>query len=286
MITVTLIGPDNTQAAVAMRGDATLRDVVTTRHDLFGRLAKRNGAYVSPWPTLLITVFFVINTHAFGQGLMFERESKDSRFSDSSSLLTPVKSHTLDDPYRPITTSERLRWFLTSTIGPAHMAGVAFVSAAGTAVNRPGEYGPHWDGWANRFGIGMAGSATGNAMEAGVGLVLREDPRYFRVPQRAFSARVGNVARLTFLARNERGSSEPAYARYIGIVGSNFLSNAWRVPSEANAKDALLRSAEGFAGRMSANAFKEFWPDVKKYLPRKHHRVAQLNIEAQTEAPH
>jgi hypothetical protein len=110
----------------------------------------------------------------------------------------------------------------------------------------------------------MVGSAAGNAIETGVDLGLREDPRYFRVSQQAFKSRVGNVTRFTFLARNESGGSEPAYARYIGIVGSNFLSNTWRVHGEANAKNALLRSSEGFAGRMGANAFKEFWPDVKR----------------------
>jgi hypothetical protein len=235
-------------------------------------------------PIVLITVFLVINTLAFGQGLMSQRGSMDSRFPDSSSLLTPEKSRTLEDPYRPITPSGSLRWFISGTIGPAHLAGVTFVSACGTGVNRPGEYGTHWEGFANRFGIGMAGSATSNAMEAGAGLILREDPRYFRVPQQVFKFRVGNVARLTFLARNESGRSEPAYARYIGIVGSNFLSNAWRVHSEANAKDALLRSSEGFAGRMAANAFTEFWPDVKKYLFRTHNRVGQSNTKSRLQA--
>jgi hypothetical protein len=244
----------------------------------------------------LVCMLLAADLFAFSQAIPSERTAKSPRSPlsqqaehseapSSFSVFNPVKPRRLDETYYPITPGESLRWFLTSTIGPAHMAGVAVVSAAGTAVDHPGEYGPHWEGWANRFGMGMAGSATGNAMEAGVGLLLREDPRYFRVPQQAFGARVGNVARLTFLARNESGRSEPAYARYIGIVGSNFLSNTWRVPSEANAKDALLRSAEGIAGRMAAHAFKEFWPDVKKYLPRKHHRVAQLNIEAQTEAP-
>lgn len=212
---------------------------------------------------------------------MSERESKDSRFSDSSSLLIPVKSHTLEDPYRRITPSESLHWFLTSTIGSAHMAGVAFVSAGGTAVNRPGEYGLHWKGFGDRFDMGIIGSAAGNAIETGVGLGLHEDPRYFRVPQQAFKFRVGNVARLTLLARNESGRSEPAYARYIGIVGSNFLSNAWRVHSEANAKDAVLRSSEGFAGRMAANAFKEFWPDVKRHVFRKYNRASNLGTQVQ-----
>jgi hypothetical protein len=58
-------------------------------------------------------------------------------------------------------------------------------------------------------------------------------------------------------------SSEPA------ILGSNFLSNTWRVHSEANAHDALLRASGGFAGRMAANAFEEFWPDIKKRIFRK-----------------
>jgi hypothetical protein len=236
---------------------------------------------LSRWPTILITVFFVINTLAFGQGLMSEHESKDSRFSDPSSLLAPVKSHRLEDPYRPITPGESLRWFLTSTIGPAHMAGVAFVSAGGTAVNRPREYGPHWTGFGDRFGVGMIGSAAGNAIETGVGLGLREDPRYFRVSQQAFKSRVGNVGRLTFFARNESGRSEPAYARYIGIVGGNFLSNEWRVHSEANVKYALLRSSEGFAGRMAANAFKEFWPDVKRHVFRKYNRASNLGTQVQ-----
>jgi hypothetical protein len=242
----------------------------------------------------LVSILLATNLFALSQAIPSEPAAKSPRSPlshqaerseapSSFSVFNPVKPQRLEETYYPITPSQRLRWFVTGTVGPAHMAGVAFVSAGGTAVNRPREYGPHWGGWANRFGMGMAGSATSNAMEASVGLLLREDPRYFRVPQQAFSARVGNVARLTFLARNESGRSEPACARYIGIVGSNFLSNAWRVPSEANATDALLRSSEGFAGHMAANAFAEFWPDVKNLLRHRRSRLAQLNIETQTE---
>jgi hypothetical protein len=118
--------------------------------------------------------------------------------------------------------------------------------------------------------MGMAGSATENAIEASAGLLLREDPRYFRLPGQSFKARVGNVARLTFAARGGDGSFRPAYARHLAIFGSNFLSNTWRVRSEADAPHALLRSSEGFAGRMAANAFEEFWPDVKRRLSHKH----------------
>lgn len=54
MITVTLVGPDNIKSVVSIRGDATVRDVVTTKYDLFGCLVKRNGTYVSPFTTPVI----------------------------------------------------------------------------------------------------------------------------------------------------------------------------------------------------------------------------------------
>ena len=191
--------------------------------------------------------------------------------------LTPLKSETTEGNQQAIASSQSLRWFVTSTVGPAHMLGVTFVSASGTAVNRPGEYRPHWTGFANRFGISMAGSAAGNAIEAGGGLLVREDPHYFRAPQQPFRGRIENVVRLSFSARRRTAGFKPAYARFAGIFGSNFLSNSWRVHSEANARNALLRSSEGFAGRMGANAFAEFWPDLKKYLF--HGRVTTVRLE-------
>lgn len=191
--------------------------------------------------------------------------AEDSSPGHQPSLLTPLKGLTEAAPYSPITPRQRLRWFITNTIGPQHLAGGLFTSAFGTALNRPKEYGPHWGGFGDRYGIRMTGIVTGNAMEATIGSLWGEDPRYFRVREQPFKARVGHVVRLTFVARRPDGNFEPAYARYIAIAGNNFLSNTWRVESESNTKNALLRTGEGFAGRMAANAFEEFWPDIKRY---------------------
>jgi hypothetical protein len=186
------------------------------------------------------------------------------------SLLTPLKPVTQEAPYAPIRPRQRLRWFITNTIGFPHLAGGLFTAGFGTAFDRPKEYGPHWGGFADRYGMRMTGIVTGNAMEASIGALWGEDPRYFRVPDQRFKRRVANVVRQTFVARQSDGSFEPAYARYIAFAGNNFLSNQWRVESEANNQDALLRTAEGFAGRMAANAFEEFWPDVKTHVLHKH----------------
>jgi len=190
-------------------------------------------------------------------------ETPPSDTSAKPSLLTPLKHEDKSTIYVPITPRQRLQWFLTNTIGPPHLAGGVITSAFGTAVDRPKEYGPGWAGFGDRYGMRLTGIVTGNAMEASIGTLWGEDPRYFRVPDQPFKARVRNIVKLTFLTRRADGSFSPAYARYIADSGNNFLSNEWRVDSEANNHDAVLRTFEGFAGRMASNAFEEFWPDVK-----------------------
>ena len=51
MITVTLIGPDNVWSLVSISNDTTVRDVVTSKYDLFWQTTKRNGTIVDPFTT-------------------------------------------------------------------------------------------------------------------------------------------------------------------------------------------------------------------------------------------
>lgn len=162
---------------------------------------------------------------------------------------------------------DRAGWVVDSTMGPASLAGGAISAGFGTAFNLPEEYGTHWEGFGKRYGMRLTGIATSNVMEAGIGSIWGEDPRYLRVSGRPFGARVGNVIKMTFLAQDRQGRTMPAYGRFIAITGSNFLSNTWRADSEATNSRATVRVSLGFLGRMASNAWQEFWPDVHdRYL--------------------
>ncbi len=172
--------------------------------------------------------------------------------------------------YQPAKAGDRLKWFAVSTGGPLSLLAAGPISAGfGTAVNRPKEYGPHWEGFGQRYGMRLTGVSTGNAIEASLGAMWGEDPRYFQSPRRGFGTRVKYVIKATFVAPGRDGTLHPAYARYIGNVGNNFLSNTWRVQSENGAGSAALRCLLGVVGKMSGNAFAEFWPDVRKRVWRK-----------------
>jgi hypothetical protein len=172
--------------------------------------------------------------------------------------------------YRPATVADRVRWFVTSTVSPSRLFIVGPISSGwGTLRDIPSEYGTHWDGFGKRNGMRLTGVATGNLIEAGLGTIWGEDPRYFRSTKRGFGPRMKYVAKTTFLAPDRSGKWRPAYARYMGNVGNNFLSNTWRADSEANTSDAVVRCVWGVLGRMTSDAFAEFWPDVKRKVFKK-----------------
>jgi hypothetical protein len=176
-------------------------------------------------------------------------------------------------PYQPITARQRVNWIVDNTLGPETLTVGLFSSGIGTARDSPKEYGPHWGGFGDRYGMRLTGVSTGNVIEAGLGALWGEDPRYrnFRNASEPLKDRIRRVVVMTFVAHDRHGNRMPAYARYIATPGNNFLSNTWRADSEATNRAAALRTVWGFAGLMGKNAFIEFWPDARQLVFRKKH---------------
>ena len=166
----------------------------------------------------------------------------------------------------PISGTQRLKWFTDATVGPESLVAGVFSAGWGTARTIPPEYDAHWEGFAKRYGMRLTGVSVGNAIEGGLGAVWGEDPRYVRSGSGGLWGRVGHSLKLTVTARRRDGRYAPSYARYTGIVGNNFLSNTWRVPSASDTGDALTRSAFGVSGKFVGNLLAEFWPDVRRRI--------------------
>jgi hypothetical protein len=199
--------------------------------------------------------------------------TKTDSFDGASSSSLDAAATSSSDARQPINGKERIQWVVQTTVGPEGLAGELFGAGWDTLLNNaPKEYGTHWQGFGDRVGMSVAGNAVSNTMEAGLGAVWGEDPRYFRDGAGSFGHRLGHAAKMTFLAENRDGKEMPAYARFIAVPGSNFLSNAWRASGDDDVNRASIRTGIGFVGRFGSNVFDEFWPDFKQKVFRSHER--------------
>lgn len=206
-------------------------------------------------------------------GTLASTAAPDTEASASSSNAVTSSS----DARQPITAQERVKWAVKSTIGPDSLASGLFSAGWGTLFNQPKTYGPHWEGFGDRYGMRLSGLALSNSMEAGLGAIWGEDPRYRRDEGAPFMHRLGHAAKMTFLADNRDGHETLAYARFAAISGSSFISNSWRAPGDDTAGNAAVRVGLGFFGRFGSNTFDEFWPDVKgKIFHHRHASSAEL----------
>src|SRR5262249_1496065 len=115
--------------------------------------------------------FSLLVSSAFGQ-------SVNANANPFERALTVM--HTEPVPrYKPATSQDKLRWFVSCTLSRSRLFIVGPFSAGwGTLRNVPSEYGTHWVGFGKRNGMRLTGVATGNLIEASLGSVWGEDPTH------------------------------------------------------------------------------------------------------------
>ncbi|HET6959567.1 MAG TPA: hypothetical protein VFI56_23400 [Vicinamibacterales bacterium] len=174
------------------------------------------------------------------------------------------------DAYVPITTGERVHWIVDGTIGPQSLFIVGPLSAAWqTAWNTPEEWGRSWSGVGKRYAQREADVAISNTIEAGLGALWGEDPRYIPSARKGIWPRARYALKTSVLAQGRDGRLRPAWGRYAGNTLNNIIENAWLPPSQTTAAQTAFRSGMGIVTRMGGNLWDEFWPDVVRLLKKR-----------------
>ena len=172
------------------------------------------------------------------------------------------------DPYTPPTGGDRIGWVVGGNTSPLALAVVALDSAWATVDNSPREWHGGVGGLSRRFADEEATGVISMSIESGLGSVWGEDPRYARLGRRGVWRRMGYAVRAVVLAPRPDGHLAPAWARFAGNAAGNLVENAWLPASSRTPARNLWRVADGFAGRLVSNVWAEFWPDIRRHLPR------------------
>jgi hypothetical protein len=171
------------------------------------------------------------------------------------------------DHYSAVTAEQRVTWTVDGTVGPRSLFVVGPLGAAWqTAFNQPEEWNRSWSGFGKRYLQREADVAISNSIEAGVGALWGEDPRYVRLGRGRIGERAKYAIRTAFLAARPDGHLAPAWGRVAGNTINNVIENSWLPPSATTPTQTILRCGLGFLTRMGGNAWEEFWPDVVRLL--------------------
>jgi hypothetical protein len=174
------------------------------------------------------------------------------------------------EAYVPITPAQRVDWIVDGPIGKRSLTVVGPLATAWqTAFNTPEEWGRGFSGIAKRYAQREADVAISNTIEAGLGALWGEDPRYIPSGRKGIWPRARYAMKTVFLAQRRDGSLRPAWGRYAGNTLNNVLENTWLPPSMTTGGQTALRSGLGMLGRLGGNAWEEFWPDVAKRFRKK-----------------
>lgn len=167
--------------------------------------------------------------------------------------------------YVPIDRSQRLSWIVGGTVGPRSLLVVGPLATVWqTAFNQPSEWQRTWSGTGRRYLHREADVAISNTIEAGLGALWGEEPRYIPSGRRGIGARARYAIKTAFVVQRPDGHLAPAWGRLAGNTVNNLIENAWLPPSATTPGQTLLRSALGFVSRLGGNAWEEFWPDVRR----------------------
>lgn len=169
--------------------------------------------------------------------------------------------------YVPATPADRVEWVLDGTVSLPVIGLTAVDSALSTRANWPREWGRGVKGFGRRFADETAYGAISNAIEAGVGTLWSEDPRYRRVADRTTLRRVHHALMATVLAPRRDGRLAPAWARFGGVGAAIAIENTWLPPSARTPRSTVWRVADDLTWRAISNVWDEFWPDVRRRLP-------------------
>jgi hypothetical protein len=170
--------------------------------------------------------------------------------------------------YDPVDSGQRVAWIAEGSIGRRSLAVGVMSTVWQTAWDTPPEWNRSWSGVALRYAEREADVTISNTLEAGLGAIWGEEPRYIPSGRHGIGARTRYAAKTVFLAQRRDGHLAPAWGRYVGNTLNNVIENAWLPPSMTTPRETLVRSANGFLGRMIGNLYEEFWPDAQRLLHR------------------
>lgn len=173
----------------------------------------------------------------------------------------------------PLTPGEKFHLFAKSAFDPFEFVLAGIQAGSDQAEDEFPAYGEGMQGFGKRYAADF-----GDSVSAGFfsnffwPVMLKEDPRYFRLGHGTFKHRLGYSLAQEFVCHTDKGGRFFNFSNVLGAISSGALSNTYH--PQADRGVALTARGMSFALAYGSlgGLLSEFWPDISKKM-RKHHQT-------------
>ena len=128
-------------------------------------------------------------------------------------------------------------------------------------------FGQGAQGYFKRFGASYADTADGNFWgNAVLPILLKEDPRYYRMGEGSFAKRFLYSAKTAVWCRRDNGTWGPNYANVAGNFVSGGISNLYYPSQEGGFEKTTIGALTVTAEGMIGSELIEFLPDIEHHF--------------------
>ena len=177
------------------------------------------------------------------------------------------------DVYEPLTTRQKFTIAMKDSFDwPNFLLSGGFAGLYQLENSNP-SFGQGLKGYAHRYWTSLIDQSMGNLMtEAVMPTLLHEDPRYFRKVTGSTGARAKYALTRVLVTHTDAGGTRFNFSEVLGNGVMAGLGNAY-YPDARGLPDTLERLGLQVGTDALSNVLKEFWPDVKRHLAKKHDTV-------------
>lgn len=171
----------------------------------------------------------------------------------------------------PLSVGDKFKLFASNSISPGALVGAAFGAGIGQAENSPRGYGQGGEGYAKRFGSGMARNASSEFFGTFLlASMLREDPRFFPQTEPTLGGSIKYAVTRVFVTRSDDGRDVANWSGLLGPAMGEGLANAYWPEDERTAGKTLERYGIDLGTRAGLNLLRNYWPVFFKKLRGSH----------------
>lgn len=207
-------------------------------------------------------------------GTQAETEEQIRKREESQRILGVVPMFGVTSRHHPppLTPGQKFHLFLKGTVDPFTWAAIGAQAGISQAQNNFPAYGQGAAGYGKRYGAALADStSSGFFANFFYPVLLKEDPRYFRLGEGTIKHRIGYSLAQEFVGRNDAGGKIVNWSNILGGFSSGGLSNLYYPPADRGFGLTMSRVGISFMYGSAGGIISEFWPDIdRKFIHKKH----------------